>query len=488
MKFIINKIKDFESFLLGSVVIISTILYSFISIQKHLHFQTFGWDTAVFDQQLYLLTHFKAPIFSMGKMHALGDHFQLLFLIIGTPLYSLYNSPNVLFILQAFVTSLSIVPLYLIAKHLLSQTDITKTYTIIISQILSMSYLFSVSIQSMITDEFHNEPFAAFLFILIIYFIIKRNWFGYWISLVSILITKEIFSLIIIPLGIYLYLTTKELKKSILTSTLGIVTFYLLLFQLMPYLTNTDKYIHFSQGNNPSYLISNFISNPPLPITKFFDHPEKIKTLFASNLSLGFFPLFSPLHLILPVSSLVIRFYDESSVRLYQFNNHYASPFMPLLAASAAFGLKNFIIFIKKRKILSISKLSPLIFLYLFSILIIQDLYFHGPLNSLLKKEFYSWQQWELDAHELINKVPQKEVIASQNSLLPHLSQRDHFYLLPEIGPDTKYIVVDLAPGPNKFAPFSDPEPIKKIIAEQINTKKFEIIWQKNQSILLKRI
>lgn len=116
---------------------------------------------------------------------------------------------------------------------------------------------------------------------------------------------------------------------------------------------------------------------------------------------------------------------------------------------------------------------------------VLQNLLYHGPINSVFKLAFYTTQPWEKDAHALINLVPPNVEIASQNSLLPYLSHRIRYHLLPDIG-NSQYIAVDLSDGPNKYSPLNYQQ-TQTLVNKLIANGEFTVIWQKNQSILLER-
>ena len=470
-------------FILIGEIIFFTCLYAFIGIQKHVSFQTFGWDTAVFDQQFYFVSQFKAPYSSLVKMNGLGDHFQLVPLLLGGFFYRIYSHPYMLFILQSIVACLSAWPLYLINLHLFKKTKLSRLAVTCISLTITFVFLTSVSFQSMLTDEFHNEPFIIAPLLFMIYYLLKNNKIGYWISFGLVLLTKEIFGLLGIPLGIYVWFKKKKLKLALMTVLIGLATTCLLIFQIMPRLANTDSYYHFGEHNNPRYLVSKLILKPSKLVTGLFDHPEKRKTITASLFSFGFLPLFAPVELIAPVFSLGMRFYDDTTSRLYAFNNHYASPYLPLLAVALSFGTYRLIRLFEKKKWHQQGWI--VICVYLMVMAIGQDYIYHGPINSIFKRQFYVKTSFEEDAHELIKQVPDDKAITTQNSLLPHLSRRDNFYLLPEIG-EAEYVVVDLADGPNKFSPLTY-EQTKELINNLLNEQKFQIVWQKNLSLLLKK-
>ncbi len=478
--------EKYELYLLLLIIAVSIIVYTFVGIQKHLHFQTFAWDSAFFFQQLYFLDQFKSPYTSLSDMNALGDHFHLTFVIFGFLFYQFWQDPKVLFLMQAVFVSLSGFFLYLISINLLSKLKL-RTFSIkIFSLLLTLMYLYSVSMQALILDEFHNDPLATLPLLALIYFLLKKNNLMFYLSLIFLLMTKETYGLYTQGLAIFIYLLTKDIKKAMITSILGFLSFYLLIYHLMPSLSKTNTYFHFAVGNKPEDVIGEIIKNPTSAITEFIDHPAKIKTILVGLISFGFLPLISAFtFLIMPALSLAIRFYDDSTLLLYQFNNHYSAPLNPILAIASIIALKRAVEFLKRFK-LSEKKITAIATLYLITFLILQNIIFHGPLNSILKLSFYEFTTWELNAHELITHVPKNASVASQNSLLPHLAERDNFYLLPKIA-DAEYIALDLEDGSNKFSPLSFNE-TKQLVNEMIIKNEFKIVWQKNEALLLKRI
>src|SRR3989344_6481017 len=96
------------------LILVFWIIYSYISIIKHLHYQTFTWDTGFFDQLLWKLSRFKEPVSSFSNLHVFGDHFQFI-LLFFVPLYWLPQSIKLLFITHALIAVIASLPVYLIS-------------------------------------------------------------------------------------------------------------------------------------------------------------------------------------------------------------------------------------------------------------------------------------------------------------------------------------------------------------------------------------
>lgn len=474
-----------ESLILGIIIIVTAFLYAFVNFQKHNHFQTFAWDTSVFDQQIYLASQLKLPFSSLHRTNGLADHFHPLLIISGALLYRIWADPRIIMALQSLVVSVSAIPLYLITKRRLLLISVTPFIAIITAWAMIFMYLFAVAVQAMTLDEIHDDVWVALPLLWLVYFVHVRNWRWYWISYTAVLLTKEEYGFLGIALAVYIFFTTKRWRTALITGIIGALVFYMLLYIVMPYLGG-QTYIHFRQENRPGYIVKTLINNPHYVVSRMFNHSAKRQTWFTSIVAFAGLPAFSLVDLVTPLASLAVRFYDETTVRRYEFNNHYASPFIPLFAVAAAVGYTKLLRSLSHRFGRHRQTIAYAGIFYLLSVTLLQNIAFHGPLNSLFKKSFYETHAWENDAHALIRQVPEGVVIAAQNSLLPHLSHRSDFYLLPEIK-TAQYIAVDFSPGPNKFGAYTADQ-MRKIIQIQINNGSFYVIWQKGDAYLLKRV
>lgn len=467
------------------LILLFSLVYSFIGISKHNHFQTFGWDTAIFDQQVYLVSQLKLPYSSLHGFLGLGDHFHPLLYLVGGLIYKFWSDARALYILQSAMVSLSALPLYLLVKEVLKKTKLSKVQIQLFGILISLLYLFNVSMQFLAVGEYNDATSFPLPFLFTVYFLYKKNTLGFWLSFILMLLTKEEYSLLAVPLGLYIFLATKEYRKAVLVGMVGLVYFIVLTFYLMPWFANTKEYIFYSNSNRPSNILVKMVQNPSLFVTKFLDNTKKRETLLVSFSSFGFLPLVSPVDLIIPVSTLAVRLYDDTVPRRFEFNNQYAAGLVPPLAVATIFSIYRLVTYMTRRKVNT--KLVVVLLLgYLLIVVLTQDILYHGPINSLLKPQFYLTNAWVHDTDDLIRQVPKGVAVAANNSLLPHLSQRENFYLLPKIG-EAEFIAVDLAEGPNKFAPL-DHKQMENFIDGLVVDKKYQIVWQKNQAFLLKKI
>src|SRR3989344_5999037 len=208
------------------IFITAFIGYALIHYQRHQQFLTYGWDLAVFDQPIYLFSQGKTPFSSLHNTHTLGDHWHPLLLLAGGALYKLWADPRMLLWLESAIAVASAIVIYVLAKKVLRQP--------VLALALAVMYLFSVSFQAMVLDDFHDDVLVTLPLVLLFLFLHTRNWLGYWMSVAWILLTKEEFGLLVAVIGIFVILKSRLIKLGLATSVIGILSFVLLLNLVMP--------------------------------------------------------------------------------------------------------------------------------------------------------------------------------------------------------------------------------------------------------------
>lgn len=453
------------------LITIFFLLYSFISVVKHLHYQTFTWDTGFFDQLIWKLSHFKNPISSFSGLHIFGDHFQFV-LLFFVPLYWLPKSIFLLFISHALIGAIASLPLYLLSQEL------NKNKLVALS--ISFSFLIFTSFQFAILDGFHQSVFVPLFYILAFYAQAKRLNNIYWVSIAGLLLVKEEMALLVIAIAVVTFLLG-ERKKGIVTALLGISVFIFAVYYFLPKVQGT--YVHASYGElgeTPLEVLVNIVSNPNTFFKLLVIPDEKVRTVFQAFFSFGFLAILSPTTLIPALQQFVVRFIDTVTVHRWTALNHYSFPIAAIFSVSTVFAIK----FIAQ-KFTKLKSLSILLSAYLLFFAFSQDLIFHGPINSIAKKDFYIKKDWMKDNDKILNYLPQDASVAATNNFGPHVSQRDNFYLISENN-DAEYLLFDLEDGPNKYSPLNYALTLS-VFNREIEQGNYVIVKQINKAFLLKK-
>ena len=436
---------------------------------------TFGLDLGYFDETIWKISQGKFPYSGVGCIWLLEDHFQPILYLFG-PLYRIWPDVKVLLIVQSLLMVLAAYPLYLTGKKI-SRNNF-------FSFAVCFAYLFFIGTQFSILNEFHQTTLAPFFIAWSFYFLTKKNFRLFLFYILILFFIKEDLSLLVASVGMALFINSKNKRMGIFLTISGISFFFLLLYVIMPKISIMGRYSHLdfgAVGQTPIDIVFNIFKNPMKVITIFIDSPLKLHTLFISFYNFSFLPIFSgPFYLIILFEDLLTRFiYYGPQITKWSLVNHHAVISAIILPLASIYGAR--FIYSKLKKKLSFNLIgSLLIFTTVTQMVIV-----HAPVFSILKKDFYMTAPWMLDNRAILAKVPDNASVASQNSLLPHLTHRDSIYRIP-FGSNSQYMVFDLHDGPNKYAPLNHQEMID-FVNNLLSTKRYSIVYQKGEAILLKR-
>lgn len=441
---------------------------------------TFGLDLGYFDEAIWKISQGKFPYSGIGCIWLLEDHIQLI-LYLFAPLYWVWDDVRVILIAQAAAMVLAGLPLYLLSRAV--------TNSRFFSFAVVFSYLFFIGTQFAILNEFHQVTVAP-LFIALGYLALERkNTGAYVFSIAALLITKEDLALLVVAMGIGLLFRQGYRRLGMLTCLVGSISFFLMVYVLMPAISYKGVYAHFTHvdaggtGFTPGILLQR-VQNDPLYVFRSMVSPAiKSETIIRSLGTYGFLPLLSPLFIAVPVlEDFVTRFlYSGPQVTKWALVNHHAATSAILLAIATVYAARKIALRVSLRPY----NLYFVLAVFLICATGIADVLGHGPIHSLLKPQFYEEEQWMRDAREVLQRVPSGVSVAAQNSLLPHLSHRDSIYRIP-YGLNSEYMVFDLHDGPNKFSPFSRNE-MQVFVNDLIASGRYSVVHTKGEAMLLKR-
>src|SRR3989344_3723673 len=98
-------------FLLLFWVIALSFAYSLLSVTRHNHFESGGFDLGIYDQGVWLYSQFQIPYSTIKERFILGDHLTLTLPLLA-PLFYVWDDVRILLIFQAFWLSFSSLALY----------------------------------------------------------------------------------------------------------------------------------------------------------------------------------------------------------------------------------------------------------------------------------------------------------------------------------------------------------------------------------------
>lgn len=370
-----------------------------------------------------------------------GDHFDPI-LILLAPLYALFPAPQTLLLAQAF---LLVLPAGIICLWAY-KSGLSPFWGLL----LAFFYLGHPGIQGAVNCDFHEIAFAPLFLTAALYFLSRKNWRGYFISIVLLLLVKEEFALWAVAIGIFAVLLGKRFRVGGIAIILGIVYFVVLMKLAMPALNYPGvgyAYGNLYPGFENGFLsgIVNYASNPAAIGAILTQFPEKWWTM-----ALYIAPLLLPLAFCAAAAALFLPAAATRILSSYAYLSYaglyYNAVFAPLAAAV-------FIYFLdsprKSRAGSAIQskfdKINLSFPIWVISLAMSVNL-LYGYNYSYILDPVYNWKSVDhpdtAQMADLIDQIPADASVSASYFLLPHLSQRDNLYVLPRIG-DARFVIFD---------------------------------------------
>jgi len=442
-----------------------TIAACLVSLHRFWQFEVFYYDFGIFDQAIWNVAHFRAPIidhFVIGGKIIFADHFSpSMFLL--SPLYWITSKPEVLLIAQALVVGASALVLYRLAKHTLHHA--------LAAFAITMAYLLFVGTQNALIADIHEVTFMALPLMLALYAIVTKQLTLFWVSFFVTLGFKESSALLGIALSVYMYLYNKKwLHTAIVVGAISLIWGYLTTQLIIPYFYG-ERYFY-----TPT-----FDPNPFKTLWTLVDDPIKRKTIITSLLSFGFLPLFSPFTWPLLLQDFASRFMQNNFALRWGLGLHYSI----LLAVIMAFSSINTLVQVKKRTnpmtldVIAVALILVTVFLHQFKL--------HGPLGLAYNPAFYANTRNFSFLNDLISRVPPNTTVMTQNNIAPHMIHTHKVFLLRDIYEDfmPDYFVLDLRDGQNGNNFFG--VKIDALMARLSNDARYHVAYKTNEQVIYKR-
>lgn len=443
-----------------------TIAGILVALNRFWQYEVFYYDFGIYDSALSLASRLQPPIIDhlvVGGKWIFADHLSPSIFLLA-PFYWLTDRIETLLILQAIIVGLSGFVIYSIGNHVLKNKLLSLS-------ILTCYFLFT-GLQNAIISDFHEITVITLPLALIFWAFIRKRIVLYFIFLLLTLGCKESTFLLGIGIGIAVYLLERSWWRISLFTIIASIFWGILSIKII---------IPFFSGAPYSY--SPQLSQGILEIlSRFFDNPTKINTLFYSFGSFGFLPLFNPQFWFLYLQDFATRFLPEYSNTRWTLGLHYSAQISPLLAVGAIFTLKHLRDKLKRKKLLQLLGI-----LLIANAIIIYRFILHGPLALSYNPAFYSHTRNFEFLNTLISKIPKNASVMAQNNIAPHFTRqkvylfRDEYYLYQ---PD--YILLDLRPQQN-LNNFFGVKNLEKTLERLLIDPDYVIVYKTQYQFIFKK-
>lgn len=181
------------------ILLLTVYIIWFISQSMKLYYG-YGYppfDLAIFDQGLWLISHFHVPFVTIMGRNLFGDHTSFILLFFA-PFYRLFPEPQGMLILQTLMLAGAAIPIYMLAQKYVKNTTIAT--------LLAATYLLNPMLQQGNLDQFHPEAFQVLIIALLIYAAMESKFVLLGVLAILALLVKEDAAALVVPLGIWVLL------------------------------------------------------------------------------------------------------------------------------------------------------------------------------------------------------------------------------------------------------------------------------------------
>ncbi len=168
--------------------------FSYLSWKLYYGYGYPPFDLAIFDQGMWLLTHFHIPFVTVMGRNLFGDHTSFILLLFA-PIYRLFPEPQGLLFLQTLTIAGAAIPIYLLGQKLIRNTAIATVMVAV--------FLLNPALEQANMQQFHPEAFQVLIISLAIYAAIESKGALLAVMIVFSLMVKEDAALLVIPLGLW---------------------------------------------------------------------------------------------------------------------------------------------------------------------------------------------------------------------------------------------------------------------------------------------
>lgn len=444
MKFFKNNNKYFLSLIIFSLIYGS--IFTFLKIAQHRSFFSYEYED---DARVVQLIHntsksFSTPyqtIFQSDNKSIFDDHFSPLYYVLAV-YYKLFPHTYSIFVLICFSYGVSVLLIFKFAKDLLKNDKHAF--------VISLIYLFYPPLHYTMLGSLGIKIFVLPLFLMNFFYLHKKNFTMYMISLILTCLAMEDIAFIFIMIGVYQIFKKYPLKWWLTTILFSIIylIFSVYMSEQFCRIRIFEDDANFAKLNYLNFNAIIFVFKEYLlNLNNFLSLFTWIKLRFLVFLlgPLLFLPLFS-VQFYLPI---VIFF--EIIVANNTFknqNSYYLATIIPFIFIGFIFAINNL------KKIIN----TKIINFILYSIMIVciinlftrniigptseenillgaqapilynNESNFFIKTKNIFKKEFYTLSLSDKTAWELINIIPKKASVTATGDLLPALANRKTLY------------------------------------------------------------
>lgn len=459
---------------LGALLALYIAYFAWYTLRASTYYQFGGFDLAIYDQATWNTANGRLfrQTYQPGWESLLADHVAPILLPISL-LYLLWQSPDMLLLIQTVALALGALPVYWLARDGLQAAvcdglsparratggpgSQAPSLPVQLSALaFALVYLLYPPLHSTNVYEFHPIALAIPLLLYALYFMRQRRTILFFIFILLTMSTKEVLPLATLAVGLYICFVRREWLVGLATIGVSLVWFLVAVFVVIPHFNPEEQSRYFTLGyyswlgDSGREILGRLITHPELIVQRL---AGRISPTYLAGLlgPLAYLSLLGLPVLLLAIPSLALNALSNESLQYTPgVYFHYAASFLPFVIVAAIDGASFLTRHLGRltRRMLP-ANLRPTearsLVLILVSVLMLVTCVVaqrrHGYLP--FSRDFYLPTELERAAaiEAIVSLVPPEASVSVDRRPASHFSRRENLYLYPDQS-DADYQVV----------------------------------------------
>jgi uncharacterized membrane protein len=311
-------------------------VFAWLSVARHRSFSTGRFDLGNMVQALWNTAEgrfLETTDLSGVQFNRLGAHVDLV-LVLFTPFWWAWPSPEMLLVAQALIVATGALPAFWLGRRWLGDDRLALAGAAV--------YLLFPALQHATLFDFHPVTLAAPLMMFCIWAIEERRDVVLGVCAALACLTQEQVGLVVAGLAVWMWFRQRDRRRTALILGAGAIAWVAIAVGvIMPAFATDDVNPHLSRyaelGDTPGEILTTVVTRP-WEAVDVIATPGRLTYLAALLLPLLLLPLAAPLLAAAALPQLLVNLFASSGpVQSVQY--HYAVLLVPFLVAAALLGL-----------------------------------------------------------------------------------------------------------------------------------------------------
>ena len=485
--------------LLWLLILVYIFFFSAYSLQRHATFNTFAADLSFIDQPMWntLQGRFLERTLDDRQVSRVAEHLEPIIIPIAFVFY-VWDDVRAILIIQAIALALGALPVYWIARELISngERQRAKGKHQWLPLAFVIVYLMFPALQAANVADFHADPFVVTPLLFAFWYAMQSRYWAMWGWAILAMLVKENLPTLTFMLGLYLFLSggsgnqgsgdqgIRERRwHGLAMMAVSLIWFYVATFLIVAPLAaevyGTEGPIYLSNRYTNLDAGSGGLLARAWAALMLLREPGRLIYLAGLFASVGWLALLAPEFLLLGLPVLVANTFSNFPGQ-YSGEQHYSAPLAPVFVIAAVFGFQRLSVLASQR--LRAKRLGRYVPALIVAWLLTWSLGYHYLRGWTPLARDFNWPRRTVHNQMLdrfIEQIPPEAPVSTTPPLHPHLAHREKIYVFPTIA-DADYVLLDVSGRTD-----AHPNDVRRNFDVLVEGGEFEIVDAADGYVLL---